>query len=49
MSALEYARDLFDRTNIGLILVGMPGMRNAWRAIPNFLVAWDLPITTARC
>uniref|UniRef100_UPI00197D3163 AAA family ATPase n=1 Tax=Paraburkholderia polaris TaxID=2728848 RepID=UPI00197D3163 len=34
-SALEYARDLFDRTNIGLILVGMPGIEKRMARYPQ--------------
>lgn len=34
--ALEYIRDLFDRSNIGLILVGMPGIEKRMARCPQF-------------
>ncbi|MFM0069175.1 AAA family ATPase [Paraburkholderia aspalathi] len=34
-SALEYARDMFDRTNIGLILAGMPGIEKRMARYPQ--------------
>lgn len=34
-SALEYLRDLFDRTDIGLILIGMPGIEKRMARYPQ--------------
>ncbi len=34
-NALDYARDLFDRTNIGLILIGMPGIEKRMARYPQ--------------
>jgi hypothetical protein len=33
--AIEYARDLFDRTNIGLIFIGMPGIEKRLARYPQ--------------
>jgi len=35
MSALEYVRDLFDRSDIGLILIGMPGIEKRMARYPQ--------------
>jgi hypothetical protein len=34
-TTLEYVRDLFDRTNIGLILIGMPGIEKRMARYPQ--------------
>ena len=45
--ALEYLRDLFDRNDIGLILIGMPGIESVCLATRNSSAGLASPITTA--
>jgi AAA domain len=49
MTALECIRAMFDRTGVGVILIGMPGMGNACPAIRNSTAAAAAPTTTAPC
>ena len=48
-SALEHLRDMFDRTPLGLMLIGMPGIENAWRVILSSTAGSASRITTVRC
>ena len=48
-SALEFVRDIFDRTGMGVILIGMPGMEKRLPATRSSTAASASPTTTARC
>ncbi len=44
---LEQVRDFFDRHDMGVILIGMPGSRNAWPATRSSTAASASPTNTA--
>jgi DNA transposition AAA+ family ATPase len=48
-SALEHLRDLFDRTPLGVMLMGMPGIAKRLARIRSFTAGSASRITTVRC
>jgi hypothetical protein len=48
MTSLEQVRAIFDEGQIGLILIGMPGLKNAWRVTPSSIRALDSSMSFAR-
>jgi DNA transposition AAA+ family ATPase len=47
--ALDYLRDLFDRNDIGLILIGMPGIEKRMARYPQLYSRVGSLITTGHC
>ncbi|GAA2622093.1 ATP-binding protein [Actinomadura fulvescens] len=47
-NVLEHLRDHYDRTRMGLIFIGMPGIENALPATPRSTAASASPTTTGR-
>ncbi|BAS18465.1 potential ATP-binding protein (plasmid) [Arthrobacter sp. Hiyo8] len=46
-TALELIRDRFDRDNIALILIGMPGIEKQFSAMRSYTAESDSPTSTA--
>ena len=42
MAGIEQIRDIYDRSQIGLVLIGMPGLKSGWRATHSCTHGWAL-------